>query len=173
MSSEENQFSLASKEEENYYVYSVKAKRNQLARRCLYCLLIGLVLVGTLLLKFPGSIVYIRFNSPSSLTVVKPELSAGQPNDHGKCPQVGPLSPRHTTLRLNLMNKYFASEIFETFSANLLSKAVKYQTVSYDKMADPDFSLDEPAYRPFPTIHQSLHQRGIPPTRQNARAGAY
>ena len=47
------------------------------------------------------------------------------------------------------MDKYLESETYETFAANLLSKAVRYQTVSYDKMADPDFPLDSPAYRHF------------------------
>ena len=73
MSSEEKQFSLTSKEEEHYYICSVKPSRNQLARRCLCCLLVSLVLAGILLLKLPDSIVYVRFNNTSSITVAEPE----------------------------------------------------------------------------------------------------
>lgn len=148
-SSGEKQFTLASKDGENYFDGSVKPRRNQLARRCLYCLFIGMLVVGIFLLKLSGFIVYIRFNNPSSITVVKPEFSTGQYNNHDQCPQVDPLSPKHTSFRLNVMDRYLSSPRYEDYSANLLSKAIQYQTVSYESMADPDYPLDGPLFRPF------------------------
>lgn len=149
MSSEEKQFALASKFGESYFVCSVMSRRKQLVRRCLYCLFLGVLLVGAFLFKLSGFVAYVRSDNPFIVTTAKHKLSTGQSNDYGQCPQVGPLSPKHTTFRLNLMDRYLASARYEGYSAKLLSKAIQYRTVSYDEMADADFPLDDPLYLPF------------------------
>lgn len=149
MSAEEKQTTLPSKEGENYYACSFKPRRNQLARRCLFCLFISVLLVGTLLLKLPGFIVYTRLNNPSSFTVLKPEFSIGQSYGDGQCPQAHPLSPKRNTFRLDVMDRFLSSAKYEAISAKRLSKAVRYRTVSYDKMGYLDLPPDDPLYQPF------------------------
>lgn len=160
MSSKENQSTWASQDGENHPRYWVKPRKNQLARSCAYSLFIGLLLLGIFLLKLTGPAVNIQFkNAVSEFWPRPPHHHPGKPrygepphrkpHDSEQCPQVGPLSPKHTTDELDEMDEYFLSGVYEISSAAMLSKAVQFPTVSYDNMTDPELSLYDPLYRPF------------------------
>ncbi|KAI4157685.1 MAG: hypothetical protein LQ342_008090 [Letrouitia transgressa] len=144
--SAEEKSSFASKDGDLPLFYT-KSERKKFPRRLLYGLAVTLLFVGIFFIKPSLSIINVQFNSPSSLTT-KPGLSSGHTRNE-KCPQVDPLSPRQTTRALKKMDRCLSSYDYADFSADLLSKAVTFRTISYDDMSDPDFPLDDPLYKPF------------------------
>lgn len=115
--------------------------------RLLYSLVPGLLLLGAFLFKFSTSIVNFKYNSP--------KFPPGFPR-HAQCPQVEPLSPKHTSLELDEMDDWLSSEDYSKISAKLLSKAITYQTVSYESMGNPDLSLEDPLYDPFKQFYEDF-----------------
>lgn len=112
MFSEEKKSPLASKDEENCFACFANSGKIQLVH-CLLCsLLIGLLLVGTFLFKQPGALVSIQFYNPFA---VNPESSTKQSHDDAECPQVNPLSPRHTNWRLKAMDRILWSTAYKDF----------------------------------------------------------
>ncbi|KAL9615986.1 MAG: hypothetical protein Q9160_009094 [Pyrenula sp. 1 TL-2023] len=159
MPSDEKQLPFFSKNRA-YIASYAKLERKQLVRRLLYSLLLGLFLLGTILFKQSVVIVDVQHINPSGLTVT-PDVSTEHSND-ARCPQVDPLSPGRTTRALKQMDRYLSSEDYTHVSADLLSKAITYRTVSYDNMSDPDLSLDDPLYDPFKQFFRRFIRKEFP-----------
>lgn len=131
------------------HVRAAKSKRVHLVRSVLYSLLFGLVLFGTFLVKrTSGFIVNLKINDLPSSAVNHGFFPTDQFKQKNQCPQVAAISPPQTP-ELIKMDERLLSKKYEKHSADLLSQAITYQTVSYDNMTDPELSLDDPLYEPF------------------------
>lgn len=126
----------------------------QRPRRLIYGRVLGLLLLGAFFFKLSTSIVNFKHNAPSSLAT-KTDIGPDYPRKE-QCPQVEPLSPKYTTPALDEMDNWLSSKKYSKISANLLSKAITYQTVSYESMSDPDLPLDDPLYDPFKTFYEEF-----------------
>lgn len=154
MSSKAKQ-SLPDWERGEAFTDSAKSRRYQLTRRLLYSFSMGLLLLGIFFFRPPVSFADFRHNSRSSATV-KPGFSTEKQDDNRYCPQADPLSPKYTTDALENMDQYLLSEAYANISADLLSKSIAYQTISFDNMSDPDFPLDHYLYEPFEEMLQNF-----------------
>ncbi|KAL9042877.1 MAG: hypothetical protein Q9214_003657 [Letrouitia sp. 1 TL-2023] len=151
-------------------IFSAKPGWNQLIRRLLVCLVLGLLFLGLFYIK-PSISIINQFNNPLSFTTkldYPPRHPRHPPPRHPKhphyerCPQVDPLWPRRTTHALRQMDERIESEEYAKVSAALLSEAIQYRTVSYDNMSNPDFPLDDPLYDSFENFYKRFISHRFP-----------
>lgn len=143
--------------------------------RCiLYSLfLFNLVLVGTFLANkhWSASFANLKLNNPPGSAVSS--SSSSFPTDHQPelkklCPQVevAKIQPPQTPALIK-MDEYLQSGEFRRRSAELLSKSITYQTVSYDSLSDPDLSLDDPLYEHFVRLFHDFIAVEFPKIKKN------
>ena len=120
---------------EKRFVIMAAPKSDTSFRRLFGGVVFSLVALGALGFRLTPFIITQGVDQANS--AASSHIRFGHTNEE-QCLQAESLAPRYTNDALADMDRYLLSEAYSNCSADLLSEAITFQTVSYENMIDPD-----------------------------------